>query len=109
MSKNYPSKEPKHWYMVTVTMDYLYNIDETRQVTTSKTTNVLITPDRKHLTEQDINDIRNLGLLRLRDRYKIDPERVTDFTILNIMYLGLMSEAAYFGKKDNPQPGAANA
>lgn len=102
MSKDYPSIEPKHWYMVVVTIDYLVPVDPKRNVTTSKTFNVMITPNRKNITEKDVNDIRNLGLLRLRDGYNIDPERVTDFTIQNLMYLGLMSEETYFGKKEKP-------
>ena len=105
MSKNYPSNDPKHWYMATATMDYLIKVDESRTVTASKTVNVLITPERKIITEQDVNDIRNLGLLRLRDHYNIDPERVADFVIVNLMYLGLMSEAIYFGKKQTQTGG----
>lgn len=103
MSKKDPSTEPKHWYMATVKMTYIFHRDENRAVTTTKEVNILITPTHKYVTEKDVEDIRNLSLLRLRDHYNVDPETVTDFTIMNLMYFGLMSEAQYFGVAAKPQ------
>ena len=93
-----------HWYMATVSMVCLNRmgpneggVPEDQIVGTRNiTTNILVTPKRKRITASVINDIRQTGLVKARDKYKVDVEKdLSDMAILNIVYLGLMTEKDY--------------
>lgn len=101
---SYGKKEMKHWYLAAVEIQFIIMepTDTTPAVYSERKVNVLITPDRKNLGSIDIDDVRNLALLRLRDDYNIPPERVANLVILNLMYMGLMSEEQYFRKRSQP-------
>lgn len=95
-----------HWFLGAVE---IHHISEERvldanqeEVTVNKLhikrCNVVITSKDRHLDGNGIGAIRNQALAQIMERYKVAEEAMTDMVILNICYLGHMSEATYFGQ-----------
>jgi hypothetical protein len=103
MSKNkLPSGVPKHWYLCALHIGYvLKDRDDPLKTIGSSTitTNVIVTPTSKRITQATLEDIRQLGLVKMRDIFNVDPKHTTDVAIMNIAYLGLMSEEQFFDTK----------
>ena len=102
-SKPRRNTQIRHWYMPTVQVQYVVQNSSSEQEETSiavgqKTTNVLIHPTKKQLTEPDMRAIRELTYIRLEQQYNIPRKAVSDFVILSFNYLGAMSEAQYFAE-----------
>lgn len=93
----------RHWYMPSVKVQYAVQEkasegEQKAVMLGEKTTNVLIHPIKKQLTASDMDDIRHLTYLRLEQQYNIPKSAISDFVILNLNYLGSMSEAQYFAE-----------
>lgn len=96
-----------HWFMVAVELLYkkleapaTAEAEATYSVRSQKV-NVMIQPKKRKITAQDMGDIRHLALLRMQQEYKVDKTDLVDFIVLNIMYLGLMSEHTYFTEENS--------
>lgn len=100
------SYEERHWYMIAVEMHYVKpsTDPEAEPSLRAQKLNVMITPKKRKITAKDIGDIRQLALLCMRDHYKVDIDTMADFIILNMMYMGLMSEHAYFTEGQEASP-----
>ena len=87
-----------HWYMVAVEIHFIQpsKVQGADPTLRSQKLNVLITPKKRKITAKDLGDIRNLSLLRMKEQYKVDTDQIADFIVLNLMYMGMMSEHTYF-------------
>lgn len=88
----------KHWYMVAVEVQYVMpaKVQGADPSMRSKTINIMITPPQKNITSEEIGAIRSLSLLRMQDQYKVTEDQIADLVVMNMMWMGLMSEHEYF-------------
>lgn len=96
----------KNWYLANVLVEWVSPPDEERGIPalrTQREMNVLITPSKKKVRAQEIEDIRQLSMVKLRDHYKVDAQAISDIVIRNIIFLGTMSEKEYFEKRPDQE------
>jgi len=92
------SYEERHWYLISVEIHYTQQatIEGEQPTLRAQKLNVLITPKKRKITAIDIGDIRQSSLLCIQNRYNVNLDQIADLIILNIMYIGLMSEHTYY-------------
>ena len=101
------STQKTHWFLISVYTEFVQAHPQAKEnpdneqlqdlrIQGSKKLNILITPTRKQIRSKDMDDIRQLALAKLRDKYNVQPQEVSEFIIENVSYLGLMSEIEYF-------------
>lgn len=90
------------WYLATVAVQY--SVEANKDTNTPgyvkiQTMNVLVTPTKKIIAQEVIEDIRSLSVLKLKEYYKVTEANILDIIIMNISFLGLMTEQQFFNKK----------
>lgn len=103
-----PKKQRKYdktrlyWYMVAVEIDY---VEETTGKTPkdppirfmkSLKMNLVVQSKWREITATTLGDIKGLVLMRMEQQYKIDPAKLANYVVLNIMLMGHMSEHDHF-------------
>ena len=95
-----------HWYLGAVEIHHISEekaLGENQEETVVsklhiKRCNVVITSADRYVTGEGVGAMRNQAMSQISERYKITEEAMVDLIIINVSYLGHMSEATYFGQ-----------
>lgn len=91
-----------HWYMAAVSVDYLEpELDDNQALTgrtfkRTQTLNVIIQQDQRLVVAGSMEAVRELTIQRMVNQFKMSPDKLVEFTVMNMIYMGHMSEHTYF-------------
>lgn len=89
-----------HFWMATCKVSFFIPADKENNkaaVIGYRETNVVIDTTIKRINADSIDTIRQVSLMKCMEKYNLELKSVSDFLILNISYLGLMSPKEYVG------------
>ena len=97
-----------HWYLVALEVHHLVPRHDTNGDLLDpgkgiQRMNVIVQSPERQITAKFLEDTRTMAFMRAEQQYNISPALLADYVILNINYMGHMSEREHF-TKHQPKP-----
>lgn len=95
------SQVKKHWSILALEVHYVRRDHEKGTATAhAQKMNVMVQERERQINARVMEEVRNAAFSRMAEQYQVPTEDIADYIILNISYMGHMSEQEYFtGRK----------